>query len=68
LTDLEKREGVVELLRTATRAPRKEMVEERWLPYLPGVAQFFVLRKELNLPRGFRTVWKTTSATSGKAR
>jgi hypothetical protein len=33
-----------------------------YLPYLPGVAQFFV--PQLPLPKGFKTVWKTTSPRS----
>ncbi len=37
---------------------------EYWLPYLPGVAQFFLPGSELSLPKGFRTVWKTTSPRS----
>lgn len=38
--------------------------EEHWLPYLPGVAQFFLPESELALPKGFKTVWKTTSPRS----
>ena len=33
-----------------------------FLPYLPGVAQFFT--PQLPLPKGFKTVWKTTSPRS----
>lgn len=35
--------------------------EVRWFTYLPGVAQFYIPGRELRLPEGFRTVWKTTS-------
>jgi hypothetical protein len=60
LTDIEK--GVVEVLKTAVPGTKGKAVDTNWLPYLPGVAQFFVTRREVNLPRGFRTVWKTTAA------
>ena len=33
--------------------------EELWLPSLPGVAVFFVRGAKLELPQGFRTIWKT---------
>jgi hypothetical protein len=36
--------------------------EEIWANYLPGVASFFVTGARLDLPRGFRTVWKTKAA------
>jgi hypothetical protein len=62
LVDLDK--GVVEILKTAARGTRGRAVDSQWLPYLPGVAQFFVTRREVNLPRGFKTVWKTTSERS----
>jgi hypothetical protein len=35
---------------------------EVFLPYLPGVAQFYA--PQLPLPKGFKTVWKTTSPRS----
>jgi hypothetical protein len=60
LTDIDK--GVVEVLKIAVPGTKGKAVDSQWLPYLPGVAQFFVTRREVNLPRGFRTVWKTTSA------
>ena len=37
--------------------------ETLWLPSLPGVAAFFFLGGKLDLPPGFRTVWKTRSLT-----
>ncbi len=37
--------------------------EELWLPNLPGVAAFFLKGRMLDLPRGFRTVWKTRPLT-----
>jgi hypothetical protein len=33
--------------------------ESLWLPALPGVATFFFKGGKLDLPQGFRTVWKT---------
>jgi hypothetical protein len=53
LVDVEQTGGAVFIVRD----PKKE--EELYLPYLPGVAQFFL--PELPLPKGFKTVWKTTS-------
>jgi hypothetical protein len=49
-------------LKSAVPGSKGKAVDTNWLPYLPGVAQFFVTRREVNLPRGFRTVWKTTAA------
>jgi hypothetical protein len=37
----------------------KRTKETLWLPSLPGVAVFFFRGGNLDLPRGFRTVWKT---------
>jgi hypothetical protein len=37
----------------------KQTQETLWLPSLPGVAVFFFRGGKLDLPRGFRTVWKT---------
>jgi hypothetical protein len=37
----------------------KRTKETLWLPSLPGVAVFFFRGAKLDLPRGFRTVWKT---------
>jgi hypothetical protein len=37
----------------------KQTKETLWLPSLPGVAVFFFRGAKLDLPRGFRTVWKT---------
>ena len=33
--------------------------ETLWLPDLPGVTVFFFKGGKLDLPAGFRTVWKT---------
>lgn len=62
LVDLDK--GVVEILKSAVPGSKGKAVDTNWLPYLPGVAQFFVTRKSVELPRGFKTVWKTTAARS----
>jgi hypothetical protein len=64
LADLDKLEGLTEVVKTAVPGSRGRAVDTQWLPYLPGVAQFYVLRKDVNLPKGFRTVWKTTSPRS----
>jgi hypothetical protein len=37
--------------------------EDLSLPNLPGVAAFFLKGRMLDLPRGFRTVWKTLPLT-----
>lgn len=37
----------------------KRTRERLWLPNLPGVATFFFKGDRLDLPQGFRTVWKT---------
>jgi len=37
----------------------KQTKETLWLPDLPGVAVFFWRGGKLDLPQGFRTVWKT---------
>jgi hypothetical protein len=37
----------------------KQTKETLWLPDLPGVAVFFWRGGQLDLPQGFRTVWKT---------
>ena len=37
--------------------------ETLWLPSLPGVATFFFKGGKLDLPQGFRTVWKTRPLT-----
>jgi hypothetical protein len=62
LVDFDK--SVKEFLRATSLTMRGQMVEESWLTYLPGVAQFYVTRDELDLPKGFRTVWRTTSPRS----
>jgi hypothetical protein len=53
--DLDKQGGSQFLLRPKGKT-------EVFLPYLPGVAQFFA--PQLPLPKGFKTVWKTTSPRS----
>ena len=53
--DLDKQGGSQFLLRPKGKT-------EVFLPYLPGVAQFF--SPQLPLPAGFKTVWKTTSPRS----
>jgi hypothetical protein len=55
--DVEKRRDISWTL----SKPLPRGTEEVWLPYLPGVAQFFVTGPRLELPKGFRTVWKTKS-------
>jgi hypothetical protein len=37
----------------------RQMIESRSLYQLPGVAAFFFKGRKLELPAGFRTVWKT---------
>lgn len=60
LVDLDQREGLTFLLKTDVKAkPGQRVTDQTWLPYLPGVAQFFV--PDLPLPRAFKSVWKTTS-------
>jgi hypothetical protein len=62
ILELDKQAGAQFLLRLPVRGKRGSMgTEERWLPYLPGVAQFFVPGSQLNVPKGFKTRWKTTS-------
>jgi hypothetical protein len=64
LLDLDKRAKFV--LRNRTRGPRGQMQsEEIYLSrYLPGVASFFVEGAALNLPKGFKSTWKTTDPRS----
>jgi hypothetical protein len=57
LQELDKQGGAAFLV----RGPKKE---ELFLPYLPGVVQFFLPAGDLNLPKGFKTFWKTTSPRS----
>lgn len=64
LVDVDKLDGLTFLLKTAASAVRRrQAVDTTWLPYLPGVAQFFV--PALPVPRGFKSVWKTTSPRTG---
>ena len=50
------------VLHTVTRGPRRQIqTENMYLTrYLPGVASFFVEGSDLSLPKGFKSVWKTT--------
>ena len=36
-----------------------DLVDTDCLPDLPGVGSFFVQARQLDLPPGFRTTWKT---------
>ncbi len=58
LQDLDKRSSVK--LSIETTAPEERL----YLRYLPGVASFFVSGSPQVLPKGFRTIWKTTSPRS----
>jgi hypothetical protein len=66
LVDIEKGHNSTFMLRVPVqdriRRPGRTAQDEFYLPYLPGVAQFFV--PQLPLPKGFKTVWKTTSPRS----
>ncbi len=64
LQDIDKRAKFV--LRNLTRGPRGQLQKEDIYPsrYLPGVAIFFVEGRQLDLPKGFTSVWKTTSPRS----
>jgi hypothetical protein len=55
------------MVRNPSRGPRREMqLEEIYAGFVPGVALFLVPGKELNLPRGFKTVWKTSEPRAGR--
>lgn len=41
----------------------KRKWDQTWLPDLPGVASFFVTGDDLDLLPGFRTAWRTRTAT-----
>ena len=60
LVDIDKSAKFV--LHNLTRGPRRQMQSENiyLTRYLPGVAAFFVEGAQLNLPKGFKSVWKTT--------
>jgi hypothetical protein len=51
-------------VRDDVRRPGRVAEDVFYLPYLPGVAQFFV--PQLPLPKGFKTIWKTTSPRSSQ--
>jgi hypothetical protein len=61
--------GVEQLLSVPHNAETRQLMgggreyrsksETLWLPDLPGVATFFFKGGKLDLPQGFRTVWKT---------
>jgi hypothetical protein len=68
LVEIEPASGVEQTLSSPIKEVVKSMYggwefkrtgETLWLPNLPGVAAFFVKGSNLNLPQGFRTVWKT---------
>ena len=73
LLDLDSTGGVEQTLRNEKpfgqaaqsygRVEARTFVESFTLPALPGVASFFVRGTKLDLPQGFRTVWKTRSLT-----
>lgn len=64
LQELDKLGGATFTLRSKQITTRGSQIEETFLAYLPGVAHFFVPGASLNLPKGFKTVWKTTSPRS----
>jgi hypothetical protein len=54
-----------QILTTTTRGPRRQLITETtWSPHLPGVVSFFVKGPRLVVPKGFKTVWRTTSPRS----
>jgi hypothetical protein len=64
--DVEKRGSVKLMLSSGSEVgPRHDwQTELTYLEYLPGIASFYVTGSRLDVPKGFRTMWKTTSPRS----